>query len=268
MVTRDVHEASFDAEVLQASANQPVVVDFWAAWCGPCRQLSPLLERTAQRYTGQVDVVKVDVDANPQLAARYRVQGIPAVKAFRNGQVVSEFVGLQPEAAVDRFFAALAPTEADRLVAEAATSAEPEPLLRKALAAQRDHSGAIVALARLLSERGERDEASMLLERVPRDEAARKLAAELALSSVDEADADALEAAVRRGDDAARIPLGRALAASGDHGRAVDVLLEALPCSEQRAEARTALLQIFEALGEDHEVVRAGRRRMASALFA
>ncbi|MGI8575537.1 MAG: thioredoxin [Egibacteraceae bacterium] len=268
MVTRDVTEASFDQDVVRASATRPVVVDFWAAWCGPCRQLSPLLERMAERYAGQIDVVKVDVDANTQLAARYRVQGIPAVKAFRDGKMVSEFVGLQPEVAIDRFFAALAPSEADRLVAEAATAAEPEPLLRKALAAERDHAGGAVALARLLSQRGERDEALALLERVPRDEAARKLAAELAIAEGDGADVEALQTAVQGGDDTARVPLGRALAALGRHAEAVEVLLPALDAQDERAAARTALLQVFEALGEEHEVVRDGRRRMASALFA
>src|SRR5690606_19801428 len=104
---QDVTEATFEQEVLEASRRQPVVVDFWADWCGPCHQLAPLLERAAAKHAGEVSVRKLDVDAAPGLARRYGVQGIPAVKAFRDGAVVSEFVGVQPATAVDSFFAAL-----------------------------------------------------------------------------------------------------------------------------------------------------------------
>jgi putative thioredoxin len=115
----DVTEQTFEREVIERSAEAPVVVDFWADWCQPCHLLTPVLEEAVAERATEIQLVKVDVDANPGLAARYGVQGIPAVKAFRNGQVVSEFVGVQPPQRVADFLDALTgPSEADRLVAE------------------------------------------------------------------------------------------------------------------------------------------------------
>ena len=99
----DVTESNFQTAVLDRSRTVPVVVDFWAEWCGPCRQLGPVLERAVEARAGKVELVKVDVDANPLLAQTYGIQSIPAVKAFRDGNVVSEFIGAQPPAAVERF---------------------------------------------------------------------------------------------------------------------------------------------------------------------
>jgi len=115
----DVTAETFERDVIERSSELPVVVDFWAAWCGPCQVLGPALEREAEARSGEVVLAKVDVDAHPELAARYQVQGIPAVKAFRNGEVVAEFVGARPPAAVAEFLDELTgPSATDRLVAE------------------------------------------------------------------------------------------------------------------------------------------------------
>src|SRR5687767_8459080 len=162
----DVTEAQFADAVVERSKEVPVVVDFWAEWCGPCRQLSPALEKAAQSREGEVELAKVDVDSNQQLAGAFGVQGIPAVKAFKDGKVVAEFTGAIPGPQVEQFFDSLVPSEADRVVAE---SPEDEDALRRALASDPRHSGAAIALAKLLVARGDTDEVQGILEPFPGD---------------------------------------------------------------------------------------------------
>jgi putative thioredoxin len=241
MTIKDSTEATFETDVIDASRERGVVVDFWAPWCGPCHQLSPLLERVAARHADDVDLVKVNVDEAPALAARYRVQGIPAVKAFRDGVPVAEFTGVQPEAAVERLFAAAAPSEADRLVVQArsASGEERERLLRAALAAAPAHKEAQQLLAEL----------------------------ELSAAGADETELAELRAAAEAGDTDARIRLGRALLAAGRREEGLTALLVAVGDPERREEARAAVLEAFTALGDEHELVRTYRPKLAAALF-
>jgi putative thioredoxin len=246
MTVIDVDEAGFRTEVIERSSATPVVVDFWAAWCGPCRALTPLLERAANARDGKVVLAKVDTDANPGLASEFGIQGIPAVKAFRDGKVASEFVGAQQPAFVERFFDALVPSEADALVASG-----DEASLRRALELEPAHSDAAIALAKLLHERGEDDAALDVLANVGDDFQADGFRARIALERAEDIDVgDALEALD-----------------SGEAERAVDELIAAMDDSAHQEDLRRLVVGILDGLGVEHPVAREGRRKLAAALY-
>src|SRR5437763_244150 len=175
-MAREISENDFETAVLERSRDVPVVVDFWAPWCGPCRQLTPALERAAEARPGQVELVKLNTDENQSIAQAFQIMGIPAVKAFKDGREVAQFVGAVPPAQVERFFDSLVPSEAEILVA-----AGDEASLRRALELDPNRRDARVALARLLYERGDPDEALALIGDLEGDFAAEGLAARIRL---------------------------------------------------------------------------------------
>lgn len=190
-MTRETTDATFATDVIARSAEVPVVVDLWAPWCEPCRVLGPILEAVVGATGGAVELVKVNVDENPQVAAAFQVQSIPAVFAMRAGEVVDGFIGAVGEEAARAFVARLAPapSEADRLVGRG-----DEESLRAALELEPAHPGAVVALAELLVDRGEAEEALSLLARIPETERSRRLAARARLARSDASTAEPLEA--------------------------------------------------------------------------
>jgi putative thioredoxin len=172
----DVTDATFESEVVERSGKVPVIVDLWAPWCGPCRTLGPLLEKVIDETNGKAVLVKINIDENPQAAAAFRVQSIPAVYALRDGQVVNGFIGAQGEDAVRKFLATVLPSETEEKIASLVAAGD-ETSLRAALELDPGNEAAVVALAELLVGRGEGEQALALLERIPETAETRRVAA-------------------------------------------------------------------------------------------
>lgn len=244
----DVTEATFEQEVIARSHDVPVVVDFWAAWCGPCRQLAPVLEAAVGRRAGEVELAKVDIDSNPNLARQYRVMSIPFVKGFKDGQAVAEFVGAQPAQAIDQFLDKLVPSQADRLVEEG-----DEASLREAIIREPGHTRARLELARLLLADGRTDEIAEILEPVAFDPGAAGILARVRLAGADQPDVAAGLAALDRG--------------LVDPG--LTHLLDAVRVApaEMRDDIRATMVGVFAELGDQHPLTVRFRRRLAQALY-
>jgi putative thioredoxin len=243
----DATDETFEADVVERSRELPVVVDFWAAWCGPCRQLTPVLEKAVTKRDGRVALAKVDTDANPRVATQHGIQSIPTVKAYRDGAVVAEFMGAQPGPQVERFLDALVPSEADALVGSGG-----EAELRRALELEPGRADAAVPLARILAGRGEREEALELLAGVSGSFAADGLAARLRLESDPE-----LQHAFSAVDD-------------GELEQGLERLIGAIPSTddaERRDDLRRSVVGVLDELGVEHPLARESRRKLAAALY-
>lgn len=279
-VVVDGTDASFSTDVVEASRQRPVVVDFWAPWCGPCRTLGPLLERLAAEHAGAFRLVKVNIDENPRVASSFGVQSIPFVIAFRNGEPVLEFVGAQPESVVRQFLARILPDEADDLASEgdrraaAGDAAGAETIYAGALERRPGHARASLGLARLRADRGDAPGALSLLDEARADgedaDAVERLRAELRMQGSG-GDLAALRAKVAASPDdvAARLELGRALAAARSYEEALASFLEVVRRDPKFADeaARKAMLDLFTVLGREDPLVDRYQRELAQLLF-
>jgi putative thioredoxin len=278
----NVDDTDFERAVIERSRNQPVVVDFWAPWCGPCRALGPILERLTAERGGEVVLAKVNVDESPQLAQQFQVRQIPLVIAFRDGRAVLDFEGILPEAQLRLFFDRIAPNETEKAIKqasglEASQPAEAEALYRRVLAQDRHHEAARLGLARLLLAQGKEDEVTELLSEVGvegREGAeAERLAGLVFLHQQAKPLGD--EAALRRKVEAepknaqARYEFGCVVAAAGRYEEALQELLAAAEQNPALAagKVRPVMVKIFNVIGARNPLADDYRNRLALLLY-
>ena len=279
----DVTTADFDQAVIEASKTVPVLVDFWAEWCGPCRALKPVLEKLATEYQGKFILAKVNSDENQELAQRYGVRGIPNVKAFINGELADEFSGALPESQVREFLTRILPSPAektrlDALALYAATGDARQALAMLAQASQLDPGNEIARMdsAQMLIALNEFDEARRLIDTLSplaqMDERVKAMQARLALAAGAGGDVNADELmkriAVNANDFDARLRLARWHITLEQYAQALDQLLEIVRRDRKYKDdgARKTMLQLFSVLGSDHPLVGDYRRKLAGAL--
>ncbi|MFW5661707.1 MAG: tetratricopeptide repeat protein [Oceanicaulis sp.] len=285
---KDGTDQSFMADVIEPSREVPVPVDFWAPWCGPCRQLGPIIEKAVRAANGAVKLVKINIDENPGVAGQLRIQSIPAVIAFSEGQPVDGFMGALPESQIKEFINRVSGNVSEEDVAELVARADASLAQGDAGGAAQDYAGALqmdpenpaalAGMARIQLSQGDRDQAQAFLDAVPEPKkthpavAAVRASMELAAEAGDAKDLDEAEDAARRNPKSAEAAydLGKARLASGDAAGAADSLLDSIGLDRDwnDAAARKLLLRVFDAAGPNDPVVKAGRRRLSSLLFS
>ena len=279
--TIDVNEQNFEAEVLDRSTEVPVLVDFWAEWCGPCKVLGPVLEKLGGEYAGEFILAKVNVDENQGLAAAFGIQGIPAVKLFKDGELASEFTGALPEPMVREFLSKFLPTAADKqaqqalALEEAGKTDEAKALYQEILAADPNHAKALLGLGRLAMNEGDAETALGYLDQISvvadEHKEADRLIARLKLQSGAAENESALREKVKAepGNVAARFELAQALAGAEKYEEALREFLAIVKTDRafQDDGARKAMVQIFEVLGSEDPLTDKYRSELAAALF-
>jgi len=282
--TIETSEEKFETDVLERSRDVPVIVDFWAPWCGPCKVLGPVLERLAGEHGGKFILAKVNVDENPELASIFQIQGIPAVKIFKDGMIAAEFTGAVPEGAVRDLLARFLPSESDEAAAEAdrhfqmAEQGEVEKagaIYQRVLQTDPDHAGALLGMGRILMQSGDDQQSLEMLDRVPpgtpQRQEADQLIARLQLKSGASQDESKLRAALAAEPNNldARFDLAQYLGATETYDEALAEFLAIVKQDRKFRDdgARQAMVRIFEVLGADHVLTEKYRSELAKALF-